>query len=117
MIEGAIQGMLTSLEDPYSVYMNKEIAKQFNEALESSFEGIGAEVSMVDGKIVIVAPFKDSPAEKAGIKPNDQILKVDDESVEGLDLYETTIKIRGKKGTTVKLELMRQGLKDPICIC
>lgn len=116
LIEGAVQGMLSSLKDPYSVYMNKEISKQFSETLEPSFEGIGAEVSMVDGKIVIVAPFKDSPAEKAGIKPNDQILKVNGESVEGLDLYEATVKIRGKKGTTVKLEIMRQGLKEPIVI-
>jgi carboxyl-terminal processing protease len=116
LIEGAIQGMLTTLDDPYSVYMDKETAKQFSEALDSAFEGIGAEVSMVDGKIVIVAPFKDSPAEKAGIKPNDQILKVDGESVEGLDLLQTTIKIRGKKGTSVKLELMRQGLKEPITV-
>lgn len=116
LIEGAIQGMLTTLDDPYSVYMDKETAKQFSEALDSAFEGIGAEVSMVDGKIIIVSPFKDSPAEKAGIKPNDQILKVDGESVEGLNLLETTIKIRGKKGTSVKLELMRQGLKEPITV-
>ena len=116
LVEGAIQGMLTKLEDPYSVYMNKETAEQFNDMLESSFEGIGAEVSVVDGKIIIVAPFKNSPAEKAGIKPNDQILKVDDKSVEGLNLYQTTLRIRGKKGTTVKLELMRQGLKDPIIV-
>ena len=68
------------------------------------------------GKSIIVAPFKDSPAEKAGIKPNDQILMVDGESVEGLDLLQTTIKIRGKKGTSVQLEIMRQGLKEPIII-
>ena len=111
LVEGAIQGMLTTLDDPYSVYMNKETAKQFNDALDSSFEGIGAEVGMVDGKIVIVAPFKNSPAEKAGIKPNDQILKVDGVAVDGLDLLETTVKIRGIKGTIVKLELMRQGIK------
>ncbi|MBM4760867.1 S41 family peptidase [Bacillus sp. B15-48] len=116
LIEGAIQGMLTTLDDPYSVYMNADTARQFNETLESSFEGIGAEVSMIDNKIVIVAPFKDSPAEKAGLKPNDQILKVDGESVEGLDLYEATLKIRGEKGTTVKLEIARNGLKEPLTI-
>nr|WP_295971861.1 S41 family peptidase [uncultured Bacillus sp.] len=116
LIEGAVQGMLASLKDPYSVYMNKEKSKQFNQSLEPSFEGIGAEVSMVDGRIVIVSPFKDSPAEKAGIKPNDQILKVNGESVEGLDLYEATVKIRGKKGTTVKIEIQRQGLKEPLVI-
>ena len=116
LVEGAIQGMLTTLDDPYSVYMDQETAKQFNDMLDSSFEGIGAEVSMVDGKTIIVAPFKESPAEKAGIKPNDQILSVDGISVDGLDLYETTLKIRGEKGTTVELEIMRQGLKDPIKI-
>ena len=116
LIEGAIQGMLTTLDDPYSVYMNKEKAEQFNQALDASFEGIGAEISVVEGKIKIVSPLKDSPAEKAGIKPNDQILKIDGESIEGLDLYETTVKIRGKKGTIVKLELARQGVKDPISV-
>jgi carboxyl-terminal processing protease len=116
LVEGAIQGMLTTLDDPYSVYMDKETAKQFSDTLDSSFEGIGAEVSMVDGKTIIVSPFKDSPAEKAGIKPNDQILSVDGVNVEGLDLYETTLKIRGEKGTMVKLEIMRHGLKDPITV-
>jgi carboxyl-terminal processing protease len=116
LIEGAIQGMLSKLEDPYSVYMDKDTALQFNQTLESSFEGIGAEVSVVEGKIVIVSPFKGSPAEKAGIKPNDQILKVNDESVEGLDLYETTLKIRGEKGTKVKLEISRDGLREPLTV-
>ncbi|HYK73960.1 MAG TPA: S41 family peptidase [Pseudoneobacillus sp.] len=116
LVEGAIQGMLSTLDDPYSVYMNKETAAQFNQALDSSFEGIGAEVSETDGKIIIVSPFKNSPAEKAGIKPKDQILKVDGSSVEGLDLYEATLKIKGKKGTTVKLEILREGLKDPITV-
>jgi carboxyl-terminal processing protease len=114
LVEGAIKGMLDTLDDPYSVYMDKEMASQFNQALDSSFEGIGAEVSESDGKIIIVSPFKNSPAEKAGVKPNDQIIKVDGESVEGIDLYEATLKIRGKKGTVVKLEIQRTGLKDPI---
>jgi carboxyl-terminal processing protease len=112
LIEGAIQGMIETLDDPYSVYMDKETAHQFNESLDSSFEGIGAEVSMVDGKVTIVAPFKDSPAEKAGLKPNDQIIKVNGESIEGLDLYEAVLKIRGKKGTKVVLDVIRPGVKE-----
>lgn len=116
LVEGAIQGMLSVLKDPYSVYMDKDTANQFNQALGSSFEGIGAEVGMVDGKIVIVSPFKNSPAEKAGLKPNDQILKVNGESVDGLDLNKVTLKIRGRKGTTVKIEIARKGLKEPIMI-
>jgi carboxyl-terminal processing protease len=116
LVEGAIQGMLTVLDDPYSVYMNRETAQQFSQALESSFEGIGAEVGMENGKIVIISPFKNSPAEKAGLKPNDEILKVDGKSVEGLDLNKATLKIRGKKGTKVQLEIARKGLKEPLTI-
>ncbi|NQD66185.1 PDZ domain-containing protein [Bacillus haikouensis] len=114
LVEGAIQGMLKTLNDPYSVYMNTETASQFNDALDSSFEGIGAEVTMMDGKLIIVAPFKNSPAEEAGLKPNDRIVKIDGSSIDGLDLYEATLKIRGKKGTKVKLEVVREGVSDPI---
>lgn len=112
LIEGAIEGMIGKLDDPYSVYMDKETAEQFSQNLDSSFEGIGAEVSMVDGKVTIVAPFKDSPAEKAGLKPNDQVIKVDGESIEGLDLYEAVLKIRGEKGTVVTLDIMRPGVTE-----
>ncbi|KHE69390.1 S41 family peptidase [Halobacillus sp. BBL2006] len=116
LVEGAIQGMLDTLEDPYSVYMDQETMKQFNQSIESSFEGIGAEVSMVNDKVTIVAPIKGSPAEKAGLKPNDQILKVNGDSVEGLDLYEAVLKIRGEKGTEVTLEVDRPGVSDPLNI-
>ncbi len=116
LVEGAIQGMLDTLDDPYSVYMDKDTMKQFNQTIESSFEGIGAEVSMVDDKVTIVAPIKGSPAEKAGLKPNDQILKVDGKSVEGMDLYDAVLKIRGKKGSEVTLEIDRPGTGDPLNI-
>lgn len=114
LIEGAIQGMVSTLKDPYSVYMDKDTAEQFNETLDSSFEGIGTEIGMEDGNVIIVSPYKDSPAEKAGLKPKDQIIKVDGESVEGLNLYETRLKIRGEKGTAVKLEIKRAGISKPI---
>jgi carboxyl-terminal processing protease len=107
LLEGAIEGMVKNLEDPYSVYMDQKTAQQFTQSLESSFEGIGAEVTMDDGKVTIVAPFKNSPAEKAGLKPNDQIVTIDGNSIEGLDLYEAVLKIRGEKGTTVKLGVHR----------
>ncbi|MFZ0474246.1 MAG: S41 family peptidase [Halobacillus sp.] len=116
LIEGAVQGMLDTLEDPYSVYMDQETMKQFNQSIESSFQGIGAEVSMVNDKVTIVAPIKGSPAEEAGLKPNDQILKVDGDSVEGLDLYEAVLKIRGEKGTEVTLKVDRPGVSEPVTI-
>ena len=112
LIEGAIHGMLSSLDDPYSSYMDIEAMEQFNEQIESSFEGIGAEVSLVNGKITIVAPIKNSPAEKAGLRPNDQVLSVNGESLEGYDLTEAVSKIRGKKGSEVVLEIIRPGVKD-----
>lgn len=111
LIEGAIQGMLETLDDPYSTYMDEEAMERFNEQIESSFQGIGAEVSMVDGKVTIIAPIKDSPAEKAGLRPNDQVLRVDDEDLEGLDLNKAVEKIRGEKGSEVTLEVQRAGSK------
>src|SRR5690625_450640 len=113
LLEGAIQGMLETLNDPYSSYMNADAMKRFNEQIESSFQGIGAEVSMVEGKVTIVAPIKDSPAEKAGLRPNDQILKVDNESLDGLDLNEAVEKIRGEKGSEVVLHVQRKGSSQP----
>ncbi|MDX8360588.1 S41 family peptidase [Cytobacillus sp. IB215316] len=114
LIEGAIEGMIETLEDPFSSYMDKETADQFNQSLSSSFEGIGAEVSMEDGILTIVTPFKNSPAEKAGLKSKDKVIKVDGESIEGLDLFEAVLKIRGEKGTTVVLEVIREGVSDTI---
>lgn len=112
LIEGAIQGMLDTLDDPYSTYMDVKTMKSFDETIESSFEGIGAEVSMVDDTVTIIAPIKDSPAEKSGLRPNDQILSVDKESVQGLDLYEAVEKIRGEKGSEVVLEIQRAGVSE-----
>lgn len=113
LLEGAIQGMLETLDDPYSSYMNEEAMERFNEQIESSFQGIGAEVSLIDDIVTIISPIKDSPAEQAGLRSNDQILKVDDESLEGLDLNEAVEKIRGEKGSKVVLLIQRQGTSDP----
>lgn len=113
LIEGAIQGMLQTLGDPHSSYMNAEVTAKFNEQISASFQGIGAEVSMVDGVLTVVAPIKDSPAEKAGLRPNDQILQVDHETIEGLDLHEAVDRIRGEKGSEVSLLVQREGSSKP----
>ncbi|WP_370875017.1 S41 family peptidase [Metabacillus malikii] len=112
LVEGAIKGMVESLEDPYSVYMDVEEAKSFNENISSSFEGIGAEVQESDGSIMIVSPIKGSPAEEVGLKPRDIIMKVDGESVEGLSVNEAVLKIRGEKGSKVKLIVNRKGVGE-----
>jgi len=110
LVEGAIKGMVDSLEDPYTTYMDVEEAKGFQETISSSFEGIGAEVTEQDGKIMIVSPIKGSPAEKAGLKPEDKIIKVDEESIEGMSVHEAVMLIRGEKGTEVKLTIERKGV-------
>lgn len=112
LLEGAIKGMVDSLEDPYTTYMDKEEAKGFHEAITSSFEGIGAEVTEENGKIVIVSPIKGSPAEKAGLKPEDKIVKVDDQNIEGMSVHEAVMLIRGEKGTEVKLTVERENVGE-----
>src|SRR5699024_6079690 len=77
------------------------------------FQGIGAEVTLRDGKVTIVSPIKDSPAEKAGLRPNDIILEVDGESLEGLELFEAVEHIRGEKGSEVTITVQRAGSSDP----
>ncbi|MNM62892.1 Carboxy-terminal processing protease CtpB precursor [compost metagenome] len=109
LVNGAIDGMMNALGDPFSSYMGPETAQQFSEQIEGSFTGIGAEVSMENGNVVVVSPIKGSPAEKAGIKPKDILLSVNGESFEGLSLNEAVTKIRGPKGTEAKVKVKRAG--------
>lgn len=114
LIDGAIKGMLDAIGDPYTSYMAPAEAAEFDNSLQSSFEGIGAEVTMNGSNVTIVSPIKGSPAERSGLIPGDVIVSVDGESVEGLSLTEVVLKIRGPKGSTVAIELLREGNKDPI---
>jgi carboxyl-terminal processing protease len=113
LIDGAINGMLETLDDPYTTYMNEEQSEQFFEQINNEFEGIGAEVREVDGQTMIVAPIKDSPAEKAGLKPNDIILKANGIDLNGLSIQESVKHLRGPKGTEVTLLIRRPGLETP----
>lgn len=114
LVDGAINGMLEALDDPFTVYMDQKEAAQFDENITSSFQGIGAEVSVEDGKVIIVSPIKGSPAEKAGLHAHDVILSVNGEKLDGLTLNQAVAKIRGPKGTQAKLSVMRTGVNDPI---
>nr|WP_093061253.1 S41 family peptidase [Psychrobacillus sp. OK028] len=107
VINGAINGMIDALEDPYSDYMNQDEASQFNENISSSFQGIGAEIQERDGVINIVSPIKNSPAEKAGLMPNDKIIAVDGKDIKGYSASEAVLLIRGSKGTEVTLSIQR----------
>jgi carboxyl-terminal processing protease len=112
LINGAIDGMVKALDDPYTDYMSIDEAKSFHSSIDSSFEGIGAEIQEKDGFIVIVSPIKGSPAEKAGLKPNDMVLSVDGKSIQGMTSTEAVALIRGEKGTKVELEIQRPGADD-----
>ncbi len=116
LLEGAIQGMVESLEDPHSTYMDQDAAAHFQESLESSFEGIGAQVIMQNNRVTILAPIKGSPAEKAGLRVNDQILEVNGVSLEGMTLMEAVSNIRGPKGSKAELLIARPGLDEPLKI-
>ena len=105
--KAAIMGMLEAIEDPYTAYIDPKSFELAMSDTQGSFEGIGAEVTMTpDGKLMIVAPIPDTPAAKAGIRPGDVILEVDGESIEGLSLIESVMKIRGPKGSIVRLQIM-----------
>jgi carboxyl-terminal processing protease len=114
LINGAINGMVESLGDPYSDYMSSTESKSFHNSISSSFEGIGAEIQEKDAHIVIVSPIKGSPAEKAGLKPNDVIISVNGKSLQGKSSTQAVALIRGKKGTKVNLIIQRPGTEAPV---
>lgn len=113
LVNGAINGMVDALGDPYSDYLNQEEAAQFDESISSSFQGIGAEIQEQNGVITVVSPIKNSPAERAGIMPNDKILSVDGEDIRGFSASEAVLLIRGEKGSEVTLTIQR-GEAEPI---
>jgi len=108
MIYGAIAGLLKSLDDPYSVFMEPEESKKFIDDMGGSFEGIGAEVGIRKGTLTIIAPLEGMPAQKAGLKAGDKVLKVDDTLTADLTLDEAVSLIRGQKGTEVILLITRE---------
>ena len=108
LIHGAIRGMLQQLDDPYSRFLTPEQYQRFNESLEGEFVGVGIKIGIEDGKLTVIAPLRESPAFKAGIKAADIILEIDGQSTEGLTLEEAVNKIRGERGTPVKLKVQHE---------
>ena len=107
MFYGAIKGMVASVGDPYTFFLTPEENKDAKDDLGGKFTGIGAQLGLKDNQIIIIAPLKDSPALKAGIKAGDIIKKVDGESTEGWTLIQAVSKIRGEAGSKVKLTITR----------
>ena len=114
LLDGAVQGMVESLSDPYSVYKPEDEAEQYMDALQGAFTGIGAELRIENGTVVVESPIRGSPAERAGLQPRDVLLSINGESLYGLTLSEAVTKIRGPKGTKAKLKVQRAGRSEPL---
>lgn len=109
---GAVKGMVNSLDDPYTVYFSKEEYTEFTENLEGQFQGIGVIIGKREDQLIIISPIEGTPASKAGLLAGDSIVTINDESTMGLTVEKATTKIRGKKGTEVKLEISREGQSE-----
>ena len=113
MLNGAIAGMIQSLDDPFTMYLPPVQNNNFKQGLAGQFTGIGAELSMKGKDIIVIAPIGGSPAEKAGVKAGDTIQKVDGTSVVNWTLSQTVDKIRGPKGTDVTLTVLHKDASSP----
>ncbi|MDD3861648.1 MAG: S41 family peptidase [Candidatus Gracilibacteria bacterium] len=113
MVYGAIKGMVNSLDDPYTVFMDPKESEDFSASLHGKLEGIGAELSVEDKNLVVVSPLRNSPAERAGILPGDIVYKIDDKLASDMTLFEAIMNIRGKQGTTVNLTIIRKNMSEP----
>lgn len=109
MVYGAIRGMVFSLEDPYTTFLTPKENKDFQNGLEGTLEGIGAELTLRNEMITVVSPLKNSPAARAGIQPEDIILKVDGKDVRDYTFEQVVMRIRGPKGSKVILTIGRKG--------
>lgn len=114
--DGAIRGMMQALDDPYASFLNVQQFELESEEVRGFFGGIGAQVGMREGRLTIIAPLPDTPAEQAGIMPGDVILEIDGESASGLTLQEAVSRIRGEQGTTVELLVLHLNEPEPAVI-
>jgi carboxyl-terminal processing protease len=115
-VYGAIEGLVGSLNDPYSVFMPPENSERFEEEITGEFSGVGMEVGLREKVLVVISPIKGSPADLAGIKTGDVIIKIDGKVTSGLTVDEAISLIRGEKGTAVTLTMLRAGEKEPLDI-
>jgi carboxyl-terminal processing protease len=111
LINGAITGMLSSL-DPHSAYLTPDLYRDLEVETRGSFGGLGIEITMKNDMVTVVAPIEDTPAYRAGIKANDQIIKIDNDFTKGMTLTDAVKMMRGPKGSKIRLTLHRAGIPD-----
>lgn len=111
---GAVQGMVAAADDPYTVFSTPADSKQFQETLKGKFSGVGVEIGKKQGAVTVIAPLEDSPADQAGLQPEDVILAVDDNVVTpDTSIDDVVQRIRGEKGKEVRLMVVREGDSEP----
>ncbi|MCA9356770.1 PDZ domain-containing protein, partial [Candidatus Kaiserbacteria bacterium] len=108
-IQGAIDGLVSSYGDPYTVYFPPADAAAFDADIAGNFSGVGMEVGLREGMVTVISPLPDTPAEKAGIMAGDVVVKIDDTTTEKMRIDEAVRMIRGEKGTVVNLQVYREG--------
>ncbi|HZU07515.1 MAG TPA: S41 family peptidase [Chloroflexota bacterium] len=113
LTHGAIRGMLEALGDPHTVFLDPQQSELNDAELRGGFEGIGVHLDLVDGRVRVVAPLEGSPGEKAGLRAGDYILQVDGQDLTGVSLLEAANRIRGPRGTPVRLLVQREGWPQP----
>lgn len=112
LITDAVSGMVTGL-DPHSAYLDQDAYRELRISTRGEFGGLGIEVGMEEGFVKVVSPIEDTPAFRAGLKPGDFIVKIDDTSVKGMNLNEAVKRMRGKPKTTIRLTILRKGEPKP----
>lgn len=110
----AIETMLSSLNDPYTRFLDPKEFSEETQSIKGSLKGIGTQIGLRDGELVIIAPLEDSPAERAGLLADDRILEINGESTKGINIDAAADKIRGEKGTTVTLLIQRKGVPNKL---
>src|SRR3954466_14691080 len=113
LITEAINGILTGL-DPHSAYLDQEAFRDLQVGTQGQFGGLGIEVGMEDGFVKVISPIEDTPAFKAGIKPGDLIIRLDETPVKGMSLNDAVKRMRGKPKTNIKLTIVRKGEQKPM---
>jgi carboxyl-terminal processing protease len=116
LVHGAIEGMLASLNDPYTRFLKPKNFSEMKTNLEGNFFGIGIHIGLKDNNLLVISPIEGTPAQKAGLKPFDIISSINEDSTKGISLEEAVSKIRGEKGTKVSLGIQRDGVSDNLII-